>query len=270
MRALHLEVASSMDTSSCVMAIRNFMNRRGCPAEIFSDNGTNLKAGEKELKELLGNLDTNEIMAKSQELKPGSNGVRWNFNPPTASHFGGIWERMVRSVKDCLYIVLKEKAPADEIFRSAIIEVEATVNSRPLYYSPTEDLNQPAITPNSLLRFTLNEVLPQNPEELATRKHWTRVQEIAYDFWTKWLKHYLPTISLRTKWFDETKPLEIGRLVLIVDDSLKRGEWKRGLVQAVHPGRDGRIRSATVKTAKGTYQRPVSKLAVIKNENLEI
>jgi hypothetical protein len=176
---------------------------------------------------------------------------------------------MVRAVKDCLYIVLKEKSPPDEIFRSAIIEVEATVNSRPLYYSPTEDINEPAISPNSLLRLTLKEALPRNPEELSTRKQWTKVQEIAHEFWTRWLKNYLPTVSLRTKWFDETKSLEIGKLVLIVDDSLKRGEWKRGIVQAVHPGRDGRVRSATVKTATGTYQRPVSKLAVIKNEILE-
>jgi hypothetical protein len=263
MRALHLEVANSLDTNSCVMAIRNFTNRRGCPAQMFSDNGTNLKAGEKELKILLQDLDCDQIIAKTQKLRPGSNGIKWIFNPPAAPHFGGAWERMVRTVKECLYQVLKEKTPGDEIFRSAIIEVEATVNSRPLYYSPTEDLCDPAISPNSLLQWSLNERVPQNPDNLPNRKHWTRVQEIAFEFWTRWLKHYLPTISIRSKWFDDKKPLSVGKLVLVVDDSLKRGEWKRGIVQEVYPGRDGKIRTATVKTAKGTYLRPVSKLAVI-------
>jgi hypothetical protein len=173
---------------------------------------------------------------------------------------------MVRSVKDCLYAVLKERSPPEEIFRSAIIEVESTVNSRPLYYSPSDDINEPAITPNSLLRLSLVDALPQNPDDLSSRKSWTRVQEIAHEFWAKWLKNYLPTIATRSKWFDNVTPLEVGRLVLVVDDSLKRGEWKRGIVQAVHPGRDGKIRSAIVKTAKGTLMRPVAKLAVIKNE----
>ncbi|XP_070068035.1 uncharacterized protein [Drosophila takahashii] len=46
-RAVHLELANSLDTASCVMVIRNFINRRGSPREIYSDNGTNFKAAEK-------------------------------------------------------------------------------------------------------------------------------------------------------------------------------------------------------------------------------
>jgi hypothetical protein len=55
----------------------------------------------------------------------------------------------------------------------------------------------------------------------------------------------------------------IGHLVLIIEDNLKRGQWKRGIISEVRKSTDGKIRAALVRTANGTYFRPVAKLAVI-------
>jgi hypothetical protein len=104
---------------------------------------------------------------------------------------------------------------------------------------------------------------------LNSKKHWAVCQEISYAFWKRWLDEYLPTIAIRTKWFDDNKPLNVGQLVLIVDPTLRRGEWKRGKVVSVVQGSDGKIRAATVQTAKGTYLRPVTKLAIISCSNGE-
>ena len=48
-RAVHIEIVSSMDTSSCVMGNKRFIARRGTPSVIWSDNGTNFVEAEKEL-----------------------------------------------------------------------------------------------------------------------------------------------------------------------------------------------------------------------------
>lgn len=40
----------------------------------------------------------------------------------------------------------------------------------------------------------------------------------------------------------------------------------RGVITKVFPSKDGRKRSAEVRTAKSTYIRPVAKLAIIKEE----
>jgi hypothetical protein len=113
---------------------------------------------------------------------------------------------------------MKSLAPKEEILRSAIIEIEGTVNSRPLHYTSTEDVCEPAITPNSFLQLSLTgSVPPESPENLNTRQRWAIVQEIAHRFWKKWLKDYLPKISIRRKWLDETKPMEADQIVLIVD-----------------------------------------------------
>ena len=52
-RAVHVEVVPSMDTSFCVIGVERFVSRRGTPAMIWSDNGTNFIGAEKELRECI-------------------------------------------------------------------------------------------------------------------------------------------------------------------------------------------------------------------------
>lgn len=62
-RAVHLEVAHSLDTSSCINAINNFTCLRGQPREFYSDNGTNFHGADnvlrKDLEEEFAKLDKN-------------------------------------------------------------------------------------------------------------------------------------------------------------------------------------------------------------------
>ena len=48
-RAVQFEVVPSMDTCSCGMGVERFVSRRSIPSVIWSDNGTNFVAAEKEL-----------------------------------------------------------------------------------------------------------------------------------------------------------------------------------------------------------------------------
>ena len=93
-RALHVEIITSMDTSSCVMVVEWFVSRRGTPAMIWSDNGTNFIGAEKQLREI---VKKGNIVNIAAEL--AHKGIKWRFNPPSAPHQGGIWERLVRSFK---------------------------------------------------------------------------------------------------------------------------------------------------------------------------
>ena len=93
-RAVHLEVISSMDTDACVTAVRRFIARRGQPLTILSDNGTNFVGAKREFDEFFRKLDQNSI-----EDRLRIKGIQWSMNPSAAPHFGGIWERMVRSCK---------------------------------------------------------------------------------------------------------------------------------------------------------------------------
>lgn len=92
-RAIHLEIAHSLTTDSCIMAIRNFISRRGIPKVIYSDNGTNFHGAETELKKAFMSMNKDEL--KSAFTTPET---EWIFNPLASSHMGGCWERMIASV----------------------------------------------------------------------------------------------------------------------------------------------------------------------------
>jgi len=95
--AVHLEIAHSLDTNSCLMAIRRMIAKRGKPANILSDNGTNFVGAEKELREAVKCRDGEQI---GDQLS--ADGVQWHFNPSSSPHFGGVWERLVQSAKRAL------------------------------------------------------------------------------------------------------------------------------------------------------------------------
>jgi transposase InsO family protein len=100
-RAVHIEIANSMDTSSCINAVRRFLSRRGPVKEITSDYGTNLVGANSEMKRALEELNQEDL----QRFSTGR-GIKWSFNPPGASHHGGIWERQIRTVRKLLQAVV--------------------------------------------------------------------------------------------------------------------------------------------------------------------
>lgn len=79
-RAVHLELAYSLSTDSCVMAVRRFIRRRGPPVEIFSDNGTNFVGASNELKEQIRSINC-ECANTFTDAR-----TKWTFNPPSAPH----------------------------------------------------------------------------------------------------------------------------------------------------------------------------------------
>ena len=44
--AVHIEVVNSLDANSFINVLRRFINLRGCPTTVYSDNRTNFQAGE--------------------------------------------------------------------------------------------------------------------------------------------------------------------------------------------------------------------------------
>lgn len=63
-RAVHVEIAHSLDTESCILSLRNFMNIRGVPTQIYNDNGNNFKSANNELTKELKNLDMHKFSSR--------------------------------------------------------------------------------------------------------------------------------------------------------------------------------------------------------------
>ncbi|ROT72633.1 hypothetical protein C7M84_008994 [Penaeus vannamei] len=116
-RAIHIEVVESMETDFYINAFRRFIARRGPVTSIRSDNGTNLVGAEKELRKELEKLK-HSVIAEVMLLK----GVTWQFNPPHASHFGGVWERQIRTIRRVLRGLCHQQVMTDDTLHTLFCE----------------------------------------------------------------------------------------------------------------------------------------------------
>lgn len=217
-RAIHLELASSLFTDSAIMAVRRMIARRGCPTEMMSDNGTNFRGAETELKRAL--LDVNWDRIEDFAVNKG---FKWKFIPPAAPHMGGCWERLIKCVKTALKAILKERAPREETLRTLLAKTEHTVNSRPLTHVSEDLRDGEALTPNHfLIGASSGTVIPGkfNNADLYSRKQWRIAQRLADMFWNRWVREYTPTLITRTKWSQENTALKVGDIVVVVDCAL--------------------------------------------------
>ena len=259
-RAVHLDVLTSIDTDSFLMALRRFIARRGTPAELYSDQGTNFKGGERELREAFAAMsaDLKRLLAPQK--------IVFRFNPPAAPHFGGVWEREIRSVKTALYTTVGAQPLQEEVFRTVLIEVEGILNSKPLGYVPSDVSDPDPVTPSCLLIGRPDGSLPQvvyPKEELLSRRRWKHAQVLADHFWARFIRLYLPGLQARTKWQSSPASVTVGSVAMIVDPQLPRASWPTGRIIKVHPSPDGHIRSADVKVRDRTYTRPVARLVIL-------
>ncbi|XP_063530781.1 uncharacterized protein LOC134741814 [Cydia strobilella] len=260
-RAIHIELVSSLTSDSLIMSLRRMAARRGWPSHLFSDNGTNLRGACTELQRSMQELNAEELKSYG-----ANKGMEWTFIPPASPHWGGAWERLIRSVKTSLKVILNERAPRDEVLSTLMAEVENIVNCRPLMHVSVENGGVESLTPNHFLLGTSSN-LPTigsfDGSDLYLRKHWRTAQRLTDMFWQRWLKEILPDLIPRRKWHEERKPLQVGDLVLVVDPNSPRNMWPKGLVTQVFAGKDGRIRLVEVKTRTGTWRRSAARIAPI-------
>ena len=138
-RAVHLEVAHSLTADSFIAAFQRFTSRRGVPEKVFSDNGTNLVKGDKELRKSL--QEWNESKTGRHMLQRE---IEWHFNPPSASHMGGVWERMIRSTRTILKALASEQLLTDEQLQTLMAEAERIMNDRPITPVSSDPKDPPA------------------------------------------------------------------------------------------------------------------------------
>ena len=127
------------------MGVERFIARRGTPKTILSDNGTNFVGAQKELLSCVQNW--NKVAPAVFVHK----GVKWKFNPPSAPHHGGAWERLVRSVKRVLYDILGSRRLTEEVLGTTLCLVEQLLNARPITPVSSDPHDLEALTPNHFI-----------------------------------------------------------------------------------------------------------------------
>ena len=244
-RAVHLEVAVSLETEACINALRRFISRRGQVTHLISDNGTNFVGADRELREAIAALNHQRIAGVLSQV-----GIRWSFNPPAGSHHGGVWERMIRMVRRILSSVVRQQTLDDDSLHTVFCEAEAILNDRPLTNLSDDPTDLEPLTPNHLLLLKGKPAMPPGvfgPHDQYVRRKWRQVQYIADLFWKRWVREYLPLLQERQRWNEKKRSLKAGDIVVIMDASAPRGSWPLARVLEVFPDRQGLVRSVRLQ-----------------------
>ncbi|XP_055522990.1 uncharacterized protein LOC129717170 [Wyeomyia smithii] len=264
-KAVHMELVTDLSTERFLQALRRFVGRRGRCSDIFSDNGTNFVGARNKLSEFLKVLKSRDHHdAVSREC--AKEGIHWHFNPPSAPHFGGIWEAAVRSAKHRLLRVIGETPLSPEDFSTLLVQVEACLNSRPLTPQSDDPNDLEPLTPAHFLIGSSLQAIPEpNVDQLPTSRlnHWQSMQRHLQTFWKRWRQEYLCQLQGRTKRWKPAVPIEDGKLVVVKDENLPPMKWKMGRICQLHPSADNVVRVVTLKTATGNLTRPVEKICLL-------
>ena len=238
---------------------------------VFSDNGGAFEGTNN----LLTKLEEDPVVANWLS----SHKIKWRFSASLAPWWGGFWERMVRTTKELLRKGLGSASLSYDQLITAVKEVESIVNARPLTYVPA-DQNEPyVLTPTQLITGrkpndtyekspSLSEVTKSGKETLLK---WDRQRlKTMNAWWRAWTTEYLQDLK---KFHCSRKKLhepKLNQAVLVVDDKIKRFYWNLGLITALHPGKDGKIRSVSIRFPTGIETtRDVQKLIPLEVEDPE-
>ena len=230
-----------LDTDSFLNAFYRMASRRGFPDEMYSDNRTNLKAADKELKQLITEIEPEKI-----QESVANKGVTWYFNRPAAPHFGGVHETMIKAAKKAIKGILGHADITYEELMTAIVGAEGPINFRPLTYQSANPAEDTPLTPNHFLHAQIGgQFAPTSVDNthFNPRKRWRRVQELVRHFWHR---EWIPGLSGRKKWNQERQDLQTGEFVLVMSTDTARGNWPLGRVTEVYPGQDGQVRVAKI------------------------
>lgn len=251
-RAVHIELVASLSTQSFLLALRRFIARRGRCNTIYCDNGSNFVGTAN----LLSALDWNLIVSDTA-LHP----IKWKFNPPTASWWGGWWERLIGILKRLLRRVLGRSSLTYEQMTTVLCDCEAIINSRPMTYVTDNDAELVPLTPSMFLQDIKVSGVPDfdrvDHQSLNQRVKYRQNLQIALR--NRFRSEYLGAL-LQKPDHCKTASVAVGDVVLIGSDNMKRISWPLGKIIEVMPGKDSVTRLVRLKTERGELLRPIQRL----------
>lgn len=271
-KAIHLELVQSLSTEAFIAALSRFVARRGIPNHMYSDQGTNFIGTANELPSLW----YQEASIESQRIQKecANQGITWHFTPGRASHFGGLWEAGVKSMKTHLNRGFNTTKLTFEEFSTVLVQIEACLNSRPLCSISDDPDEIMVLTPG---HFLIGQAITTAPHPNVTHipmgrlSRFQLLQRIVQGFWSNWSHEYLARLQQRPKWKQAAANLRVGQIVLIMEENTPPAQWNLGKITKVFPGRDQLVRCAELKKYENKkliiITRPIHKLCLLPVED---
>ena len=271
----HIEMVPDASSESFANALERFAARRGIPVRLVSDQGSNFKGYNLELKKIADeNIVHNYLTDK---------GILWKWTPIGDPHFNGYCERHLGILKCIMKKSIGNKILSHDQIHTIACYAESLFNERPLCVMDAGDPDFIPITPNMLnygrnLRHFAHDIGSidfNDPEFKLTNKNLNvmsrKLRSSLAQVRKIWIRDYLHLLTKRDNERQNrapnTKSLiqpKVDDWVIIRDDS---SDLRLGRITKLIPSSDNEIRSAQVKTKSGNGCYPITNLRYLEFHN---
>ena len=254
-RAIHLEIVNSMSVEDFILAFVRFYNRYGCPKVLYSDNAKSFLAGSSLLADLIA---TSQFQQKF---------IKFNIShktiPSYSPWFGSTYERLIKTVKQCIYKVFGRSITDETNFVTSLSDIQLSINNRPLTYRDSNNLD--VVTPNHLITtrssfpslIISEENFEGEMDEAELRNKLLNSLEhrdvVFNKFQKEWYNRYLLSLRERHKnsfcikdQHENPDFLHVGSVVLIKNPVRPRPYWTLCRILELLPGEDDIVRVVKV------------------------
>jgi hypothetical protein len=244
--AIHFELVKDLRSEPFLSAVKRFVARRERPVCIYSDNDTNFLGASAELKRF---FNEKQNLDDTHNLHTGM-GIDWKFIP-----------RGIKSTKTLIKKVLGNTVLNLEEMSTLLCQIEACLNSRPLCSMSNDPDSLCYPTPGHFLIHRSPTATPESDLSDLPANHLSRwqLQHIFQSFWRHWRADYLNQLQ-RRKWKKESPWAPAEGDIILREDRVSLLSWRMVVIEDLHPGPEGLLRVVTLRTAQGTFRRPISKL----------
>ena len=264
----HIEIAMHASAEAFANSFERFCSKNGVPEKIISDQGSNFKAYNNELKLISGEITKNKFLADK--------GVSWVFCPIGDPHFNGYCERHLGILKSIMKKSVKNRLLTLDQLMTVAAYAQAVFNERPLCILDNGDANFVPLTPNSLV-FGRN--LRQfvhgsgdsdegDPNFVITKKSCEvmhkKLRSTLAAVHKTWISEYLGFLARKDAYRQKNSPFSKSQIepnindwVLIKDNSK---DLRIAKIIDLIKSEDGEVRKALLKTdhSEGVY--PITNL----------
>jgi len=241
-----------------IMSFKRFCNTYCIPHSIYSDNAKQFLSSRNHLKDALIVDDFQDHLQRHS--------IRHQTIPSYASWVGGIYERQIMTVKQCLYKTVGRARLTQFELLTHLSDIQNAVNSRPLTYVHSEINEVEPLSPNKILKLHSNprlqlveDTIDHDPlwtpesgrlttqQELS--KTLTKQSKLFEDYKRMWYGMYVLGLRetskdvFQTSWEDRIKVNDI----VLVHAQKPRIFWLMGRVVQLIYSDDGKVRSALLR-----------------------
>ena len=248
-RAVSLEVVHDCQAATFTDAFSRFVARRGCPNVVVSDNGPTFNADE-----------TKKFFSNHM--------VEWKPILESAPWWGGMYERLVASVKRCIKKVVGIRTLTYIELQTLAAEIELILNNRPIGADYDDDVEE-VLTPNHLIVGRMlsttgdQQIISSGDDGQSLTKRKRSLNMLLDHFWERWRREYITAlreVQRVQKRGGET--IREGDVVLVFEEKTPRHLWRMARVEELLASSDEKVRGAKLKIGRtgSTIKRPINKL----------